>query len=113
MSSRITNDSHEIRKHIREAEAVTDEALIACAKLKQVMLKARQNPDVSVDAGQRALLRLLEAERQALAMSSNLLRVHDELNKAAVEYCGPDTDVITPMTAVAEPETVESMEVAA
>ncbi len=100
MSVRIQQDSQEIRKHIREAEAVTDEALIACAKLKQIILQARQNPEVSVDAAQRALMRLQQAEQQALSMSTNLLRAHEELNKVAHIYAGPDeNDVITPMTA--------------
>ncbi|WP_435418577.1 hypothetical protein WAB17_03120 [Parerythrobacter aurantius] len=89
MTARIVEDAALIRKHIREAEAVTDEAMIACSKLKQVILKARQNPDVGVDAAQKAMLRLLQAEQQALAMSTNLLRVHEELNKVSREYMGP------------------------
>ena len=90
MSDRIRSDAFAIRKQIREAEAVTDEAMLACAKLKQVLLSARQNPAVNVDAGQRAILRLSQAEQQAVAMSTNLLRVHDELNKVAREYMGQD-----------------------
>ena len=46
-------DARAIRKLIREAEAVSDEVMIACARLKQAMVRARQNPDISVDAGQR------------------------------------------------------------
>lgn len=109
MSERIDNDAQEIRKQIREAEAVTDEALIACAKLKQTILKARQNPEVSVDAAQRALIRLLQAEQQALSMSTNLLRVHDELNKVAREYSGGDDDRVTPMTASGIGESVPQL----
>ncbi|UIP06745.1 hypothetical protein LY632_13890 [Erythrobacter sp. SDW2] len=89
MSERILEDAQLIRKHIREAEAVTDEAMIACSKLKQVILRARQNPEVGVDAAQKAMLRLMQAEQQALAMSTNLLRVHEELNKVSREYMGP------------------------
>ena len=92
MSARILEDAQTIRKHIREAEAVTDEAMIACSKLKQLILKARQNPEVNVDAGQKAMVRLLQAEQQALAMSTNLLRVHEELNKVGREYMGPEHD---------------------
>lgn len=100
MSQRIQQDTLEIRKSIREAEAIADEAMIACTKLKQILLKARQNPEVTVDSGQRVLLRLQQAEQQALAMSTNLLRTHEELNRVAKVYCGPDhNDVITPMTA--------------
>ena len=92
MSARIVEDAQTIRKHIREAEAVTDEAMIACSKLKQLILKARQNPEINVDAGQKAMVRLLQAEQQALAMSTNLLRVHEELNKVGREYMGPETE---------------------
>lgn len=88
MSVTIRQDALAIRKLIREAEALSDEAMLACARLKQAMLRARQNPDVSIDAGQRALLRLNQAENQALALSTSLLRVHDELNKTARETMG-------------------------
>lgn len=83
MSQTLLNDALHIKKLIREVEALSDETMLACAKLKQAMLAARQNPDVSIDAGQRAILRLTQAEQQAMSMSSNLLRVHDELSKIA------------------------------
>ena len=88
MSDKIRQDARNIRKLIREAEAVSDEVLVACARLKQAMVRARQNPDVDVDAGQRALLRLTQAESQALSLSTSLLRVHDELSKVARETMG-------------------------
>ena len=47
------------------------------------MLAARQNPEVEVVEGQRALLRLQQAESQALSVSTSLLRVHDELSALA------------------------------
>jgi len=108
MSNRISQDAILIRKQVREAEAVTDEAMIACAKLKQVLLSARQNPSVGVDAGQRAIMRLNQAEQQAVAMSTNLLRVHDELNRVAREYMGSDDAPETPISGVTreEPEVV-------
>jgi hypothetical protein len=81
MSETIRADARHIRKLIREAEALSDEAMIACARLKQAMVRARQNPQVPVDAGQRAIMRLTQAEHQALSLSTSLLRVHDELNK--------------------------------
>jgi hypothetical protein len=83
MDNRILADAHNLKKLVREAEALADEAIIAMARLKQAMLSARQNPLVEVSTGQRALLRLTEAESQALAMSTSLLRVHDELSKVA------------------------------
>ncbi len=95
MSSQIRKDALNIRKLVREAEALSDEAMIACSRLKQAMLSARQNPEIPVDTGQRAIMRLSEAERQAVAMSTNLLRVHNELSQVARERAGADTDIPT------------------
>ncbi len=95
MTDRIVADAHNLKKLIREAEALADESMLAFARLKQAMLTARQNPGVEVDAGQRALMRLNQAEGQAMAMSTSLLRVHDELSKVAREKMGPDSGVPT------------------
>jgi hypothetical protein len=101
MNDRILTDAHNLKKLIREAEALADEAIIAMARLKQAMLSARQNPEVEVHTGQRALMRLTEAEAQALAMSTNLLRVHDELSKVARVHAGGETNVPTEIPASA------------
>lgn len=90
MNDRMLNDAHNLKKLIREAEALADESMIAFARLKQAMLTARQNPGVEVSEGQAALMRLNQAEAQAMAMSSNLLRAHDELSKIARERMGAD-----------------------
>lgn len=95
MSDRIVSDAYNIKKLMREAEALADESMIAFAKLKQAMLSARQNPEIGVDTGQRALMRLGQAEQQAMAMSTNLLRVHDELSRLARVYAGEDQGVPT------------------
>jgi hypothetical protein len=106
MPATIREDALAIRKLIREAEAVTDEAMIACARLKQAMVRARQNPEIAVDAGQRALMRLGQAESQALGLSTSLLRVHDELSKIGRETMGGEegSDTIINGSAIAEPE---------
>ena len=83
MTDRIHADALNLKKLIREAEALADESMIAFAKLKQAMLTARQNPGVEVDTGQRALMRLNQAEAHAMSMSTSLLRVHDEMSKVA------------------------------
>lgn len=95
MDNSILADAHNLKKLIREAEALADEAIIAMARLKQAMLAARQNPAIEVHTGQRALVRLTEAESQALAMSTNLLRVHDELSKVARIHASGDTGMPT------------------
>lgn len=95
MSERMIADAKNLKKLVREAEALADESMIAFARLKQAMLSARQNPDVEVDTGQRAIMRLNQAEAQALSMSTSLLRVHEELSKIAQERMGNDTGIPT------------------
>ena len=90
MDTAIYSDALQIKKLVREAEALSDETMLACAKLKQAMLMARQNPAVEIDTGQRAILRLTQAEQNAMSMSTNLLRVHDELSKVARVYADKD-----------------------
>ena len=90
MSDQVYADARNLQKLVREAEALADESMLAFAKLKQAMIKARQNPSVEVHVGQRALMRLSQAETQAMSMSTSLLRVHDELSNIAREYMGED-----------------------
>ena len=115
MNDRILSDAYNIKKLVREAEALADEALIAMARLKQAMLSARQNPDIEIHTGQRALMRLTEAEAQAVAVSTNLLRVHDELSKVARVHAGGDEGVPTviPDSALAVRESAHATEIAA
>ena len=95
MCATIRRDALSIRKLVREAEALSDEAIVAFARLKAAMIAARQNPEVEVYVGQKALMRLNQAETQALAMSTSLLRVHDELSRVARETMGGDEPVET------------------
>lgn len=97
MTEIIKNDAQTLRKLIREAEAISDEAMIAMARLKQAMLTARQNPEVPVHIGQRAIMRLVQAESEAVAMSSNLFRVHGELSEAARTIGGLDNEGHSPL----------------
>lgn len=112
MTETIRADAHNLKKLIREAEALADESMLAFARLKQAMLTARQNPDVEVDTGQRALMRLNQAEAQALAMSTSLLRVHDELSKIArtkmADDAGLPTDI--PAATLSESQVSEPVE---
>lgn len=103
MTERMLNDARNIKKLIREAEALADESMIAFARLKQAMLTARQNPAVEVVEGQRALMRLTQAESQAIAMSTSLLRVHQELSKISRVRLGADDgeETVIPESAVA------------
>ena len=103
MTKSITQDALNIRKLVREAEALSDELLLACARLKQAMVVARQNPEVKVATGQAALLRLAEAESQALSTSSNLFRLHEEMNKVARVQAGFDHGMETETAQDAKP----------
>lgn len=91
----VMADAYNIKKLIREAEALSDETMLACARLKLAMIAARQNPEIPIDTGQRAILRLTQAEQQAFSMSTNLLRVHVELSKVARVYAGTDDGLPT------------------
>ncbi len=95
MNDQMLTDARNMKKLIREAEALADESMIAFARLKQAMLAARQNPDVEVHVGQRALMRLSQAESQAMSMSTSLFRVHDELSKVARERMAGDQHIPT------------------
>ncbi len=99
MTDRMLSDAHNLKKLIREAEALADESMIAFSRLKQAMISARQNPGVEVCTGQRALMRLNQAESQAIAMSTSLLRVHDELSKVAREQMAGDPGIPTEIPA--------------
>lgn len=96
MTDTLENDARTLRKLIREAEAVSDEAMMAMARLKQAMLAARQNPAVPVHIGQRAIMRLVQAESEAVAMSSNLFRVHGELSEIARTVAGIEDELRSP-----------------
>ena len=109
MTDRVRSDAQKLRKLVREAEALADESMVAFAKLKQAMLTARQNRRVEVHAGQRALMRLNQAEGQAMAMSTSLLRVHDELSKIAREKMNGDNGVPTEIPAQAIAEQAETV----
>lgn len=95
MTDRMVDDAYNLKKLIREAEALADESMIAFTRLKKAMLAARQNPNVEVHTGQRALMRLGQAENQAMAMSTSLLRVHDELSQIAREKMIDDGNIPT------------------
>lgn len=112
MDNRILADAHHLKKLIREAEALADESIIAMARLKQAMLAARQNPEIEVHTGQRALMRLTEAESLGLSISTNLLRVHDELSKVAHIHASGDTGMPTkvPDTALSAVPATRDME---
>ena len=111
MTDRIRSDAINIKKLIRESEALADESMIALARLKQALLGARQNPAIEVHEGQAALMRLNQAEAQAMSLSTSLLRVHQELSKIAVEKMGGDDGTKTEIAETAVREMPADLEV--
>lgn len=105
---RITHEAVNIRKLMREAEGVTDEGIIALAKLKTAMVSARRAPGVNVSAGQKAIMCLNRAEQNITAAYTDLLRVHAQLSDLAIEYGMTDEDIPTVIKGLAElqPEVV-------
>ncbi len=95
MIDRLNDDARNIRKLMREAEGVADDAIVACAKLKQAMVSARSNPALHVGAGHAAVLRLTRAEQNFATAYGDLLRVHAELNSVAHITAGVDEDIPT------------------
>lgn len=111
MSDRVVADAYKIKKLIREAEAVTDEATLLYSRLKQAMIASRQNPDVPLATGQIALRRLNEAENQIMSASSNLFRVHNELSDIAREFAGQEDPIPTEPLAIDDAHSQSSMRV--
>ncbi len=68
-----------IARELRETEAKFDEALLASSKLMATMILARQIPEVEVNTGQKALIRLVRAQQHIVDGTSNMFRVHDEM----------------------------------
>lgn len=112
MTDRILADAYNIKKLMREAEGLADESMMAFAKLRQAMIAARQNPEVDVNTGQRALIRLSQTEQQAMSMSTNLLRVHEELSAIAKEVARSDDDIPTETTPSAVLGSADTLELA-
>jgi hypothetical protein len=102
MFDRVNQDAWKIRKLMREAEALNDEMLIALSALKAEMLKARQNPQVAIRAGQEALLHLTEAEQLITRAGSQLFRTHGALSNAARVTAGLDENIPTEFTGSAQ-----------
>lgn len=102
MFDRVNQDAWKIRKLMRETEALSDEMLIALSALKSEMLKARQNPEIEILTGQRALLHLTEAEQLVTRASNQLFRTHNALSNVARETAGVDENIPTVRDGVRE-----------
>jgi hypothetical protein len=84
-----------IRRELRDAEAKSDAALLAKARLLETMLLARQSADVEINTGQRAIIRLSHAIQSQVNVATDLFRVHDEMVKIGRETGIADEDGAT------------------
>lgn len=98
-----------IARQLRDAETKTDAALLATTELMATLIQARSNPAVAVHTGQRALYRLVHAQRSIIEGSSDIFRVHDELSTIGREMCLLDESGSTPPSGLLEPDTLEQV----
>ena len=92
-------------KAVNTTENFTKFRTVERFNLDQLVCHLVQHVHVVAQDRQRALMRLSQAETQGLAMSTSLLRVHDELSKIVRETLGGDdgSDTIINTTAITKP----------
>jgi hypothetical protein len=102
MKERIGTDAAIIRKGLRQTEGAIDDALLETTTLMQVMLRARQNPDLAPHAGQKSIMRLTAAMQQQVRAANNVFRVHDEMSQIGVAFGVIDHSGSTPQSGLGE-----------
>jgi len=96
-----------IARQLKEAEQRTDEALLAMSELMSTLILARASTEVVPHTGQRALLRLAQAQRSIIEGSSDLFRVHDTMSSIGRELGVLDEPDSTPPSGLIEHESRE------
>ncbi|MEZ5743638.1 MAG: hypothetical protein R3D89_07905 [Sphingomonadaceae bacterium] len=91
-----------LSRELADLENTFDNTILASAKLMQTMILARQNPDVTVHEGQKAIIRLARAQQAAIDGASDVFRVHDELASIARERCIMDEPGLTEPSGLAK-----------
>ncbi|MCP5396284.1 MAG: hypothetical protein H6918_06070 [Sphingomonadaceae bacterium] len=106
MTNRIKKDAISIRHQIRATETLMDEAMLASVELMKRMITARQNPDVCVHEGQKAVMQLMVAQQHIVQGTTDLFRVHDELTSTARTVGILDEPNSTPSTGFTEADNI-------
>ena len=109
----IRRDTMSIRDQLRATESISDELLLSSAELMKRMITARRNPDVAPHVGQAALIKLTRAQQHLIDGSSDLFRVHDELNKVGLTVGVMDEEGTTPTSGLSANEPAQAAIVSA
>lgn len=91
-----------IARQLKQAEAKTDEALLALSELMSTLVRARSATEVVPHTGQSALIRLAQAQRSIIDGGSDLFRVHDVMSSIGLELGVLDEPNSTPPSGLAE-----------
>lgn len=110
MNKRVGEDAHIIRSGLRQTEGAFDDALLETTSLMQAVIRARQNPDLPVHAGQTAILRLSRVIDRTVQAASDIFRVHDEMSRAGIEYGVFDEKNSTPPSGLGQTDPVAPAE---
>jgi hypothetical protein len=109
MNTHLNTETRNIRTGLRQTEGALDEALLEATGLMQAMLRARQNPEVTPQAGQRSLVRLVRAMQRQVEAAIDNFRVHDEMSELGIAYGVLDRDNSTPTSGLQTSETTTAM----
>lgn len=90
MSYQIQKATDQIKHHVPHTEATIDQALISVSSLMVTLVQARVDTHVPATTGQMAVRRLARAQMALVEASSDVLRVHGELQKVGREIAGMD-----------------------
>lgn len=96
MSYQIKIASDQIKRDVPLTEASIDQALISVSNLMSTLVQARLDAGVPAATGQVAVRRLAKAQMALVEASSDVLRVHGELNKVGQEFAGMDVHETCP-----------------
>ncbi len=74
-----------IANQLRSTEAHADAALATVSELLATIIQARANPEISVHAGQKAIIRLTKAQQALVEATTEVFRAHDEISQIGRE----------------------------
>ena len=90
MSYQIRIATDQLKQDMPHTEASIDQALISVSSLMATLVQARVDTGVPAATGQVAVRRLAKAQMALVEASSDVLRVHGELQKVGREFSGMD-----------------------
>lgn len=97
-----------IARQLRDTESKLDDALLSSAKLMETMIQARQDADVEVHTGQKALIRLVRAQQFIVNGTSDMFRVHDEMVSVNREMGIMDEEGLTAGSGLVDADLVQA-----